>query len=98
MPVPAGHRTFESENLTAVASGPYTSILLTAGLPLVNRFALVARLRSSCSTAMFRSPPEERRQAYGLSQVRLSPAAQKPIVEAVSGSARIVVVQLLPEV
>src|SRR5207249_7643928 len=34
--------------------------------------------QSSCSTARFRSPREQRRQAYTLSRVQPSPVAQKP--------------------
>ena len=96
MPVPAGHRTYESENLTGIASGPYVEQLtdrrLGAGdsVRVVGPAAIVVLDGQASITASGRT-------------TGLSPASGMTIgggteatVQPGSGSTRVLLVQLLP--
>src|SRR5437867_4236991 len=96
MPVPAGHRTYESENLTGLASGPYVEQLtdrrLGAGdsVRVVGPAAIVVLDGQASITASGRT-------------TGLSPASGMTIgggteatVQPGSGSTRVLLVQLLP--
>jgi len=98
MPVPAGHRTYESENLAAVAAGPYTERLTYRSLASGESFGLrgpaaivvldgqVSVTTGGATTGL-----------HAESGATVAGAAEAT-VQAVSGSARILVVQLLPQV
>ena len=98
MLVPAAHRTYESENLTAVAAGPYTerltyrrldsgeSIRLSGPAAIVVLDGQVSVTTGATTTGL-----------HAESGATIAGGAEAT-VRAVSGSARIVVVQLLPQV
>jgi len=98
MPVPAGHRTYESENLTAVAAGPYTERLTYRWLASGESFRLggpaaIVVLDGQASVTTGGTTTG----LHAQSGATIAGGAEAT-VQAVSGSARIVVVQLLPEV
>ena len=98
MPVPAGHRTYESENLTAVAAGPYTERLIYRWLASGESFRLggpaaIVVLDGQASVTTGGTTTG----LHAQSGATIAGGAEAT-VQAVSGSARIVVVQLLPEV
>jgi hypothetical protein len=96
MPVPAGHRTYESENLTGLASGPYLEQLthrrLASGesVRVVGPAAIVMLDGQASITANGRttdlSAPSGTTIAGGT----------EATVQSGSGSARVLLVQLLP--
>jgi hypothetical protein len=98
MPVPAGHRTYESENLTAVAAGPYTERLTYRWLASGESFRLggpagIVVLDGQVSVTIGGVTTG----LHAQSGATIAGDAEAT-VQAVSGSARIVVVQLLPKV
>ena len=97
MPVPAGHRTYESENLTAVAAGPYTERLtyrwLDSGESIrLSGPAAILVLDGQVSLTTGATTRGLRAEAGATIA-----GGADATVQAGSGSARIVVVQLLPQ-
>ena len=96
MPVPAGHRTYESENLTGLASGPYVEQLthrrLASGesVRVVGPAAIVVLDGQASITANGRTT--------GLSAPSGTTIAggTEATVQSGSGSVRVLLVQLLP--
>jgi hypothetical protein len=98
MPVPAGHRTYESENLTAVAAGPYTERVTYRWLASGDSFRLngpaaIVVLDGQVSVTTGGATTGLHAQSGATIA-----GGVEATVQAVSGSARIVVVQLLPGV
>ena len=96
MPVPAGHRTYESENLTGLASGPYVEQLthrrLGAGesVRVVGPAAIVVLDGQASIVADGRTTG-----LSGQAGTTIAGGAEAT-VRVESGSARVLVVQLLP--
>ena len=96
MPVPAGHRTYESENLTGLASGPYVERLtdrrLGAGdsVRVVGPAAIVVLDGQATITATGRT------KGLSAASGMTIAAGTEATVQSASGSARVLLVQLLP--
>jgi hypothetical protein len=96
MPVPAGHRTYESENLTGLASGPYVEQLtdrrLGAGdsVHVVGPAAVVVLDGQVSMTATVRTTGLSARSGATIA------GGTEATVQSVSGSARVLLVELLP--
>lgn len=96
MPVPAGHRTYESENLTGLTAGPYTERLTYRSLASGES----ARLSGSAAIVVLdgeASVTTDGRTSglHAQSGVTIA-GGSEATVQAGSGGARILVVQVLP--
>jgi len=96
MPVPAGHRTYESENLTGLPAGPYTERLTYRSLASGES----ARLSGSAAIVVLdgeASVTTDGRTSglHAQSGVTIA-GGSEATVQAGSGGARILVVQVLP--
>jgi len=97
MPVPAAHRTFESENLTAVPAGPYTERLTYRWLASGESIRLSGPAAIVVLDGQVSVTTGAATRSLGAESGATIAGGAEATVQAVSGSARIVVVQLLPQ-
>jgi hypothetical protein len=96
MPVPAGHRTYESENLTGLVGGPYLERLtdrrLTSGesIGVAGPAAIVVLDGDASILADGRTARLSARSGTTIA------GGAQVTVQSASGSARVLVVQVLP--
>ena len=96
MPVPAGHRTYESENLTGLASGPYLERLTDRRLGLGESVRIMGPAAIVVLYGQVSVVADGRTAGLPSQSGTTIAGASEATVKSDSGNARVLIVQLLP--
>jgi hypothetical protein len=96
MPVPAGHRTYESENLAGLASGPYVERLTDRRLGSVESVRVVGPAAIVVLEGQASIVADGRTTGLSAQSGATIASGTEATVRTGSGSARVLVVQVLP--
>jgi len=96
MPVPAGHRTYESENLTGLSSGPYVEQLTDRRLAVGESVRVVGPAAIVVLDGQASIVADGRTTSLSAQSGTTIAAGTEATIQSGSGSPRVLVVQLLP--
>jgi hypothetical protein len=96
MPVPAGHRTYESENLTGVASGPFLERLTNRRLAAGESIRVVGPAALVVLDGQALVITDGQQVGVSAQSGATIGGGKEATIQSGSGSARVLVVQVLP--